>query len=82
MAGCTPTCEQVCDKLVACDGLGTERMSAYECEEQCGVQNALYADWTDGELEQDFDDHLTCLNESECDAIAGGSCYDEALFAF
>lgn len=82
LAGCDPSCEAVCDKLVACDGLGTERMSASECEEQCREQQDLYGRWDDSELRQSFTDHLSCLDESACADIAAGACYDESVFTF
>ncbi len=82
LAGCTPTCKEVCVKLIACDDLGTERMSATECEESCNQQRDLYAGWSDTELRADFDAELTCLNTRECSEIADGACYDEAVFEF
>jgi hypothetical protein len=82
LAGCQPTCAQVCDKLVACENPGTERMSSAECEDQCGEQQELYANWTDTELRASFDDHLSCLYRAECDAVLAGACYDEEVFSF
>lgn len=82
LAGCDPSCEQVCDKLVACEDLGTERMSAAECEEQCNEQAELYATWNDTQLRASFTDELNCLYDSECSAIAEGVCYDEALWSY
>lgn len=82
LAGCQPTCEQVCDKLVACDNPGTERMSSPECEESCTTQKETYARWSDTQLRATMDDQLSCLDEATCGAIADGACYDEDLWGF
>jgi len=80
--GCTPTCEQVCDKLVGCDGLSTERQTAAECTETCQTQQELYQRWTDTELRADFDGQLSCLNDATCEQIAAGECFDAELYAW
>lgn len=67
---------------MACEEAGTERMSGAECEEQCREQQELYATWTDVQKRDRFDDHLTCLYESECADVFAGTCYDEDLFSF
>jgi hypothetical protein len=83
LAGCQPTCEQVCDKLVACEEAGTERMSSAECVEQCGDQKRLYATWTDTQLRDAFDAELDCLDASSCAAIfEDGVCYDDEVWSF
>jgi hypothetical protein len=82
-AGCTPTCEQVCDKIVACENEGTERMSAAECRESCEDQRALYHDeWDDTQKRDAFDATLVCLYDAECADIADGVCYDETVWSF
>ncbi|MSQ01356.1 MAG: hypothetical protein EXR71_05600 [Myxococcales bacterium] len=80
--GCTPTCEEVCDKLVACEMGGTERMSPAECQESCVSQQTLYDDWTDVQKRDAFDAELTCLNISECADIDAGVCYDAEVWSF
>ncbi len=82
VSACTPTCDEVCDKLVACEMEGTERMSAAECQESCASQQTLYDDWTDVEKRDAFDVQLTCLNESECADVEAGACYDAEVWAF
>jgi hypothetical protein len=72
----------VCDKVVECDDLGTERMPPEECKESCLQQKALYATWTDTQLRDAFDDELSCIDDSSCDDIAAGVCYDEDLWSF
>jgi hypothetical protein len=80
--GCTPTCGDVCDHVVACENEGTERMSSVECEEQCLQQKALYADWSDGVKRDAFEDELSCLNGASCDDIAEGVCYDPVVWSY
>lgn len=82
LGGCQPTCEQVCDKLVACENPGTERMSGPECEVECKEQQELYATWADTQLRASFDAHLSCLDDATCDEVAAGACYDEEMFSF
>lgn len=82
LSGCTPTCQDVCTKLVACDGLSTERMTEGECDEQCTLQQTRYETWDDSQKRDAFDDELTCLYSSTCDEVADGVCYDEEVFSF
>ncbi len=83
LSGCTPTCEEVCDKLVACENAGTERMSTAECRESCEDQRTLYDEtWDDVAKREAFDAELTCLYESECAEVEEGVCYDEAVWSF
>lgn len=83
-AGCTPTCENVCTRLVEdCGNLGTERETAYECEEQCTAQRDLYwKTWTDQDKRDAFNDELTCLASESCEDIDGGICYDPEIWSF
>jgi hypothetical protein len=80
--GCTPSCEDVCRKLVVCEDLATSRMSVSECEEQCLNQEARYATWDDSAKRDAFEDELSCLYDSSCGDVAEGVCYDEEVFAF
>lgn len=82
LAGCTPTCEQVCDHVVACGNPGTERMSSEECTESCQRQDALYQEWTDEKLRDGFDAALTCLDEATCEQLEAGACYDAEVWAY
>jgi hypothetical protein len=83
LTGCTPSCEEVCDKLVACENEGTERMSSAECQESCNDQHALYnEEWDDGQKRDAFDAHLSCLYESECADVEAGTCYDEEIWSY
>ncbi|GDX82690.1 hypothetical protein LBMAG42_45010 [Deltaproteobacteria bacterium] len=80
--GCTPTCDEVCDKLVACENEGTERMSSDECKESCTAQHDLYDEWTDTQKRDAFDAELSCLYESECSDIEAGVCYEAEVWGF
>lgn len=80
--GCTPSCEDVCQKLVACGNEGTERMSETECKESCQQQERLYEEWEDEQLRDAFDAELKCLDDSTCEELADGVCYDEDLWSY
>lgn len=79
---CTPTCTQVCDKLIACENEGTERMSSAECSEQCTKERDLYKDWTDLDKREAFDDELSCLYDSSCEEVADEVCYDPQIWSY
>ncbi|MFZ5477827.1 MAG: hypothetical protein ACOZNI_13715 [Myxococcota bacterium] len=80
--GCSPTCEQVCEKLVDCENEGTERMTATECELSCDEQEDLYDRWTDEQKRDAFEAELQCIQESACEEIAEGACYDPEVWTF
>lgn len=80
-SGCVPRCENVCEKLLACN-LGSERVALEECTTSCLDQNALYEFWQDETKQQAFDDHRRCLQSSSCEEIGRGDCYDPEIFIF
>lgn len=80
--GCTPSCQDVCRKLVECEDLQTSRMSALECQEQCTLQDNRYSSWDDTVKRDAFDDELTCLYDASCEEVAAGACYDEEVYSF
>ena len=82
LAGCTPTCEQVCDHVVECGNPGTERMSSEECTDACNRQDQLYQTWTDVNLRHSFEDAKRCLDEATCDDLADGACYDPEVWPY
>lgn len=82
LLACTPTCEQVCRKVLDCGYLGTERMSLRECEESCLAQEKLYDQWNDQSLEDGFNDSLECYQEQSCEALAQGACYDAEIWSY
>ncbi len=81
-AGCAPTCETTCRKVLSC-GLDSPRTSQDACVEDCNRQRTLYKDWW-GDLQKldAFNEHRQCLMQMSCDEIADGACYDEELFIF
>lgn len=80
--GCKATCEDVCDRMVECDGLPTERMSSAECEESCKSQTTLYEGWTDIQKQDALQSELDCLDGASCEDIAAGVCYDEDIWSY
>jgi len=82
LAACEPSCEQTCEKLLACDEVESPRVSERECERACTTQEELYLSWDDVDLQEAFSDHKRCIDEEECSAIAEGACVDDRLFAF
>ena len=82
LAGCDPSCEQTCEKLLACETVDTPRVSERQCERACNTQEELYLSWDDVGLQEAFSDHKRCIKDSECGAIADGVCYDDRLYAF
>jgi hypothetical protein len=79
LAGCTPSCETVCDKLLTCD-LETDGLYETVCVDSCERQEALYTQWDDEDKLDAYDDHLRCLVRSDCDEIDEGVCYDPLVF--
>ncbi len=72
----------MCTKLVECENPGTERMTAEECAESCRAQEQLYATWDDTQLRDAFDEEKSCVDESTCEALAEGVCYDPEIWSF
>ena len=79
--GCTPTCEQVCEKLTECDELNSTT-SEKECQSACTAQELLYDDWEDEEKRTAFEDLKICIGENTCADIVDGFCYDESVYLF
>ena len=82
LGGCTPTCEEVCERLVDECGAGTERLNSDECQESCQSQRDLYQRWEDEGLRDAFDASLECYRDTACDEIAAGACYEQAVWTF
>ena len=80
LAACGSPCERTCDKVLACEGLSSDRVSEQDCEESCKRQEILYELWEDEQKIEAFEEHKRCLISSSCDEIADGVCYDEELF--
>ena len=56
--------------------------TADECQAVCEDQKALLSRWTDTQKQDAFDAELRCLQESSCDEIAEGVCYDDEVWSF
>jgi hypothetical protein len=84
LAGCAPTCEQSCKKLIDCALAESPRTALEECQEQCEAQQALYDSWTDDPEEKSdrLQEQRRCVKDATCEEIADGVCYDEALSSF
>ena len=81
-AGCTPTCKEVCVKLLECDDVESPRVSEYECRDQCERAENLYEEWEDLQVLEQHYDERDCIMDMECSEIADGACYDEELYLF
>ena len=78
--GCTPSCDEVCDKLLSCDQVETPMISSEECSNACRAQEELYIEWDDTQKQDAFDAYKTCVDNRSCKNIANGACYDEDLY--
>ena len=82
-SGCVPRCRTVCDKLLECDEVSTDRVAHSECEDSCQRQSTIFAGWkNEDRLKEASDEQRRCIARSTCDEIADGACYDERLFQF
>lgn len=77
---CTPTCDQVCAKVISCGTV--DALNQYECEETCDRQQVGYEVDKDKTLQRAFAEHRQCIGAATCDEIEAGLCYDERLFEF
>ena len=84
VAGCTPTCEQSCRKVLFDCDLDSERVALEECEQNCTRQDLLYEAWDNNELMELAKDHRSCIARSSCEELDQGVCYEgyEELFVF
>jgi hypothetical protein len=84
LAGCPPTCQQLCGKLNRCetDPLVTIDECRLSCERELESYTTLAKEEDDREPLKAFNQHRLCLGNHSCDEIADGVCYDEALFLF
>lgn len=81
LAGCEPSCAKTCKKLLSCDDIDTDVSEVEECEATCEVQQSVYDNWGEDSIEREaFGDLKRCINQSECNDIATGECYDDELY--
>ena len=82
IVGCSPTCEQTCNKLLSCEQLSSPGMNMDECTSACSAQQNLYEDWEDIEKETAFKDLKSCIVAEECELLTEGVCYDEDVYVW
>lgn len=82
--GCTPTCEQACQKILTCEdeGLDTPRMNLDECTSSCAAQSNWYEDEELDTQQAAFDELKSCIVAESCSDLAEGVCYDEDVYAW
>lgn len=88
LAGCPPTCEQMCNKLDRCGLNGT--VSTIDCRSSCTQQLESVADndTDDGDPEaaegakKAFRQHRLCISNHSCDELVAGACYQDELYPF
>lgn len=82
LTGCTPSCDQVCDRLTACEQLEPAGTYSAQCDISCRTQESLYESWDDTQLQAALDAHRVCVMDATCEELADGACYDEELFVY
>ena len=82
LSGCEVSCERTCEKLLSCDAVETPGVSLPDCETACLSQEVLYDGWEDEAKLDALSDYKSCVNESSCEAIAEGVCYDEDIYSW
>lgn len=80
--GCQTSCEDACEKLLECEDVESARISVEDCEGSCERQIAQYEKWQDTDKIHRLEDQRNCIDESSCQDIAQGICYDTELFPF
>lgn len=81
---CTPTCEQVCTKILTCedDGLNTPMMNLDECTSSCAAQSNWYEDNEKVEQQDAFDELKSCISDETCEDLQAGVCYNEDVYVW
>ena len=82
LSACEPTCEATCEKLLSCDEVDTPLVALQDCTGSCLTQEQLYELWEDGQKQTALSEYKTCVQESECSAIAEAVCSDEDIYAW
>ena len=84
MVGCTPTCEQTCNKLLDCEGEGVQSplMNLDECTSACAAQSNQYEDSEHEQKQQAFDELKSCIVAETCGDLSEGVCYDEEVYVW
>ena len=85
VVGCSPSCEQTCSALLACEAEGVltaPNMNLDECESACSSQENVYNSWDDESKQAAFDELKSCIVESECSDLNDGVCYNEDVYVW
>ncbi|MFT4975081.1 MAG: hypothetical protein ACI8S6_000968 [Myxococcota bacterium] len=82
LAGCEVSCENTCEKLLACEEVETPLVAEVDCQQACVTQETLYDGWDDLIKRQALTDYKTCVSENTCGDIAEGVCYDEDIYSW
>lgn len=82
LIGCTPTCDQTCQKLIRCDVIDADAVNEDVCEQDCANLENLYDYWDDQQLVSQMQETRRCIGESTCEDIADGVCYEQDLYPF
>ena len=82
LAGCEPSCEATCEKLLACDEVETPLVALEDCSDACLTQQQLYESWEDGQKQEALSDYKNCVSDSECADISEAVCYDEEIYSW
>ena len=82
VVGCTPTCEQTCNKLLDCEdeNLQTPLMNLDECTSACAAQSNQYEDNEQEQKQQAFDELKSCIVAETCEDLMEGVCYDDEVY--
>ena len=80
LSACTPTCQQVCNKLDRCEFDTT--ISANACQQSCEQQLLFSQDRDDDDATlKEFNEHRRCIESSTCDELEAGECVLDDVFA-
>ena len=82
IGACDKGCEATCRKVLSCDDLETNELTIGECNAEC-VRQTDYYELAEDEAGADaLAAHKKCLNQSTCDEIVDGACYESTLYGF
>jgi hypothetical protein len=82
LVACEPSCENTCEKILACDEVDTPLIALQDCTDACLTQEQRYEDWNDGQKQEAMSDFKTCVADNECSDIAEAVCYDEEIYSW
>lgn len=80
LVGCEVSCENTCEKLLACGDVDTPLVAEIDCEQSCVAQEVLYENWDDQIKRDALETYKACVSETPCADIADGACYHEDIY--